>query len=623
MELLFKGNLQLLNDGINFMSEELGFEICQQGLSIDVNRCDTGLRVIFNGVSAQICYSQTVHFFRGLGLLIEKIKEQKAFEIHENTIFDTCGLMLDCSRNAVPKVDTLKTLLKKMALMGLNMLMLYTEDTYTIEGEPYFGYMRGRYLKEELETVDRYAEKLGIEIIPCIQTLGHLYHLLKWDTYQHLRDTGDCLLAESEETYAFIEKMIKAASSPFRSKRIHVGLDEAFGLGMGRHYAMHGPPDKLKLMVQHVRRVCEIAENYGLKPMMWGDMFFWEGTPGRNYLDSRLEMTEEQLREYPQNMQCVYWNYFARDRQFHEQMIEAHRKFSSQVAYAGGLVAWSGFAPKYSLMYNTIPNAMAACKAKGVKDVFLTFWGDDGNQCDVLSCLLGLQLFAETCYGDNTWRETISSRVLTCTGVPMQSFLMLKDLDETPGVNANAYRPPCVSKNLLWQDPLLGLFDKDIEGIGLREHYAALACKVKNCDRGRMDFIFDLPGDLADVLELKAELGKDIIKYYKSKDLENMSHISKNIIPELIRRVERLRLTHRKHWFSMNKPFGWEILDLRYGGLLARLQSASGRINDYLEGRIDVIEELEEERLPFDSTLEGLGNGTMLPYARVVSVNLL
>ncbi len=31
-----------------------------------------------------------------------------------------------------------------MAVMGLNMLMLYAEDSYVIEGEPWFGYMRGK-----------------------------------------------------------------------------------------------------------------------------------------------------------------------------------------------------------------------------------------------------------------------------------------------------------------------------------------------------------------------------------------------------------------------------------------------------------------------------------------------
>jgi hypothetical protein len=44
-----------------------------------------------------------------------------------------------------------------MALMGLNMLQLYTEDTYEVEGEPLFGYLRGKYTMRELSLIDDYA----------------------------------------------------------------------------------------------------------------------------------------------------------------------------------------------------------------------------------------------------------------------------------------------------------------------------------------------------------------------------------------------------------------------------------------------------------------------------------
>lgn len=50
--------------------------------------------------------------------------------------------------------------------MGYNTLMLYTEDTYEVDGQPYFGYMRGRYSKAELRELDDYAAEKGMELIP-------------------------------------------------------------------------------------------------------------------------------------------------------------------------------------------------------------------------------------------------------------------------------------------------------------------------------------------------------------------------------------------------------------------------------------------------------------------------
>lgn len=42
------------------------------------------------------------------------------------------SVMVDCSRNGVLRLESVNTLLCNMALMGLSMLQLYTEDTYEV-----------------------------------------------------------------------------------------------------------------------------------------------------------------------------------------------------------------------------------------------------------------------------------------------------------------------------------------------------------------------------------------------------------------------------------------------------------------------------------------------------------
>ena len=72
------------------------------------------------------------------------------------------GAMLDCSRGAVMHLPALKRYIDLLAKMGYKTLMLYTEDTYEIEEEPYFGYRRGKYTVKELREVDAYAAERGI-----------------------------------------------------------------------------------------------------------------------------------------------------------------------------------------------------------------------------------------------------------------------------------------------------------------------------------------------------------------------------------------------------------------------------------------------------------------------------
>ena len=58
--------------------------------------------------------------------------------------------MLDCSRNAVFTVEKVKAMIRILAKLGLNRLLLYTEDTYEVPELPYFGVYRGRYSREEI-----------------------------------------------------------------------------------------------------------------------------------------------------------------------------------------------------------------------------------------------------------------------------------------------------------------------------------------------------------------------------------------------------------------------------------------------------------------------------------------
>jgi len=115
-------------------------------------------------------------------MLVGKLKNGECdFEpITGRRRFETCGVMLDCSRNAVIKPSAFRDFLCKVACMGLDMVMLYMEDVYEIEEYPYFGYMRGAYTREEIKEMDACAAALGIELIPCIQTLAHLTIAMRW-----------------------------------------------------------------------------------------------------------------------------------------------------------------------------------------------------------------------------------------------------------------------------------------------------------------------------------------------------------------------------------------------------------------------------------------------------------
>ena len=187
------------------LSRDLGMVLADDGTEIRCTRGDE-LAVVSDGVSVDLTWSTEVEFFRALSLIPVPLTP---CDIHEKANFQSAGPMFDCSRNGVVNPDAMRFFIRKMALMGLNLGMMYTEDTYEVPGRPFFGYKRGRYTYEELKALDEYAALFGIELCPCIQTLGHLKMILHWPAFTHLRDQDDVILADLPETYQLLEEMIK------------------------------------------------------------------------------------------------------------------------------------------------------------------------------------------------------------------------------------------------------------------------------------------------------------------------------------------------------------------------------------------------------------------------------
>jgi hypothetical protein len=142
-------------------------------------------------------------------VLCEHAREKDAFEIFEDTHFDTLSVMIDTSRCGVPTVNTVERMIDYLAVMGYSMAMLYTEDTVELEGRPFFGYMRGRYTHAQLRAIDDYAFAYGIEVIPCLECYGHMNRYLQWSEARPLRDTKTVLLAREETTFEFVEQLMR------------------------------------------------------------------------------------------------------------------------------------------------------------------------------------------------------------------------------------------------------------------------------------------------------------------------------------------------------------------------------------------------------------------------------
>ena len=189
------------------------------------------------------------------------------------------------------------------------------------------------------------------------------------------------------------------------------------------------------------------------------------------------------------------------------------------------------------------------------------------------------------------------------TGASLNDFLELDALDslfQNGQPNLDTDNP---SKYLLYQDPLLGIFDRHIEDLDLdtERYYQDLADRLEICRKHTpaYDTLFAFYHNLASTLAGKADLGVRLKKAYDAHDLSTLETICEEVIPGIINDLSTTRLLREHLWMQDAKPFGYELVDIKLSGVIARLTSTRYRLRYYIDGRVKRLEELEADRLPY------------------------
>lgn len=500
--------------------------------------------------------------------------------------YERFGVMIDMSRNAVMNLPALKQYIMLLKRMGYNCVMLYTEDTYEVENTPFFGYLRGRYTEAEMKEIDDYAYSLGVEVIPCIQTLAHLNAFIRWKKTPI--DCDDILLVDDDKTYELIDRMFNTLSRCFRSKLIHLGMDEAHMLGRGRHLDKFGYEKSGVLMNRHLDKVRTIAAKYGYKPMIWSDMFFRSWNNGA-YNIPRSEIPEYIKNDYPKEVIPVYWNYYSKDQETYDNMFENHRQLSSDIWFAGGAWCWSGLIPHNNFSLETMFPAMRSCRKNKIKNVIITLWGDDGAECSHFTQLPALYHIIEYAKG-NEDDEKIKAKFKSIFKISYDDFMKL----DCPNSLTGCTWSENPSKYMLYSDLFLGFLDSTVsEGVGEKYGVAAKELYEIAAKSRTYGYIFKTAAALCEVLELKYEMGVKTRRAYKERNMDELKRIADDYL-EIARRMKKLHAAFSYQWHKENKPHGFDIQDLRLLGSAGRIESLRRRLLDFINGKLDVIEELEE-----------------------------
>lgn len=533
-----------------------------------------------------IFYKSNNELFRLL-LETEHYDFNNNFEIKINSSFKDLSIMVDVARNYPLKVETFKKLIRYMALLGYSTLKIYFEDLLEVNNEPYFGYLRGRYSKEEIKEIVNYADLFKIEVMPYIQTLAHLNQIKRRCVYRDHFDIDDILLVDDERTYTLIDNMLETISESFTSKRINIGMDEAYLLGRGKYLDKNGYEKRVNIFKKHLSKVLTLTSKYNLDVEMWGDMFF----NNSSYAYDNLSV--EDLNKV-NNLKLVYWDYEYKDVKEFQSLIKLHKKVSDKVSTAGGSWKWLGLAPnnKYAIAANI--NFMKASLKENIEEYTLTCWGDNGSSASIFSILP--TLFAVANFSFYQGNKKIDYLFKDIFKISFKDFLYVDKVNNVT-INDPLNAKNNISRIYLYNDLLLGTYNSLIDKDQIST-YKVIKKKLNKLSKNNsFNYIFKTLFEFCRVLILKVEIMDELRIAYQDNNKEKLN--------EILIKLNKLKTTFDKFYFALYEQYhleakgnGFDVIDIRLGGVLQRIKTTIRKINDYLKYGTK-IDELEEIMLDF------------------------
>ncbi|XP_065349137.1 hexosaminidase D-like [Cloeon dipterum] len=181
-------------------------------------------------------------------------------------------------KGAPPRVSYFAELFPLLRRLGATGLLIEYEDMF-----PYTGVLAdvpafNCYSQADIREIVNLAEKNRLEVIPLVQTFGHLEFLLKLRPHSKLRENyryPQAICPSHNKTFPLLTAMVDQVLQLHpHTKKLHIGCDEVYQLGdCPRCVSVMGQEhwSKIDLFLSHVSRIAGVVAARGVKPLVWDD----------------------------------------------------------------------------------------------------------------------------------------------------------------------------------------------------------------------------------------------------------------------------------------------------------------------------------------------------------------
>ncbi|CAK6974282.1 LOW QUALITY PROTEIN: hexosaminidase D-like [Scomber scombrus] len=186
-------------------------------------------------------------------------------------------------KGAPPRVEYLHKLIDLFSQLGADGLLVEYEDMFPYEGELKLlqATAQPAYSREEVLSIQEVAKCKGMEVIPLVQTFGHMEFVLKHRPMWSLRELAHCvgtLNPHKEEGVRLVMEMLRQVVELHPGlNTLHIGADEVYMLGEGEESKQWlASPGRTveQLFLSHVTKVAKAIKDKWphMTVIMWDDM---------------------------------------------------------------------------------------------------------------------------------------------------------------------------------------------------------------------------------------------------------------------------------------------------------------------------------------------------------------
>lgn len=473
--------------------------------------------------------------------------------------FPVRGVMLDISRDRVPRMGPLLERVDRLADLKINQLQLYVEHTFAYPGHEAVWKDASPFTPAELRWLDDHCHARGIELVGNQQSFGHWHRWLTRDGYtdlaEHPAGIEHAFAVEPEpfgldlanpKSLDLLSELLEEQASCLRSKRFNVGLDETLDLGLGHSKSAVEARGPGPVYLEGVKRIHERVSRLGLSMQFWGDMIL--GYP-------------EQVAELPGDATALAWGYEA-GHPF-EENAALFAKSGLEFYVCPGTSSWQSMIGRTPNAAKNLVEAARAGRNHGATGLLVTDWGDFGHwqppsiSAPGLVLAAGLGWNADLELERSDWSAAID-RFLPAAA-PGSALLELGEVAEGSGIAAVNGAPwfyPLRYAHKTFPPPYLA-------GDATADRFEAAREVIEG---------ITLPdGEVRTAARLAALACRFSAAWAKSGEAAPLSRVSIGAAAELHSQLEELQSEYASSWLAVSRAGGlqdsWGRLDAAWARL--------------------------------------------------------